>query len=611
VHGFFFADIKLCFILNTKNNCYELTIIITNLPDTYRMTCHVCIDDVFDIVKVSMKLYKIINHAYMFFSLRNFCFFICFFLVYSTTHSQGWKNYPYTPEGSTITFPKDEGYHPEESIEWWYTAGHLVGDSTGVQYSYMLSYFYFPAYGYDGFRILNLSNEATEQFFSETVPVNYSILAIDSLYINASITGEITEIWTNKLDENDKIIPFEYILSAEAENGSIDLEYVSEKPPLILGDDGQFNQGADSYTYYFSLTKCNVIGSLTFNDVTESVTGTTWIDRQYGTFNPLTEEDYEWFYIQLSNDMDINIYNLFTKDRQLPDTATYKHMSVYVDTTTQYTTHNFEIDRLAFRFMPDSGMCYSQRWRLTSPQNNVDLIISTTHHNTEVPLPFRFFEGSTTITGTINGTPVTGIGFAELLHSYEKPELEITYPVGDNWTNSRNISWNTLNPDDGRPLKYDLEYSTDDKESFFIIASGLSESSFNWNDPSISAGSDCWFKVTAYSIDSTLINTIVSSNSSKYDPNLTAVDELLSDENNKTRFQIYPNPAKDVLYLDLADSASCKYYQILDICGRIIQSQEITSNKNIQIDLSNQRTGIYFLGLFSEEEMVVSKFFIQ
>jgi len=547
----------------------------------------------------------------MFFNLRNLCFLIYYLVISSTALPQEWKKYPYTPEGSQITFPIDEGYHPEESIEWWYTAGHLVGDSTGIQYSYMLSYFYYPGFGYDGFRILNFTNETTGQFLSETVPVNYSIMAVDSLNILASTPGENTELWTNKIDQFEKIIPFEYTLSATSEYGSIDLEYVSEKPPLILGDDGYFNQGAGSYTYYYSLTKCNVDGNITFNDITEPVTGTTWVDRQYGSFNPLTEEDYEWFYIQLSNDMDMNIYSLFTKDRQLPDTATYKHMSLYVDTLTQYTTYDFNMERLAYHYMPDSVMCYSQSWRLTAPQNDIELIISTLHNNTEVPLPFRFFEGATTITGTINGMPVTGIGFAELLHSYEKPELEITYPVMEYWTDSKAISWNILNPDDGRPLMYNLECSIDDKETFFTIATGYSDQNLYWNNPSIPSGSDCWFKVTAYSIDSTLINSVVSSSSSKYYPNLTPVEDLQVNENNKNKFQIFPNPASDVIYLDMADNSSYDHFQIIDICGKMIRSEEITSNQRIEIELHNQKSGIYFIRFFSQEEMIISKFFIQ
>lgn len=61
------------------------------------------------------------------------------FLTSNFTSAQTWKNYPYAPQGSLITFPADEGWHPSEPVEWWYTCGHLTGDSTGNSYSYMLT----------------------------------------------------------------------------------------------------------------------------------------------------------------------------------------------------------------------------------------------------------------------------------------------------------------------------------------------------------------------------------------------------------------------------------------------------------------------------------------
>ena len=42
------------------------------------------------------------------------------------SYSQSWKEYPYKPEGSLISFPADEGHHTTEPIEWWYTAGYLT-----------------------------------------------------------------------------------------------------------------------------------------------------------------------------------------------------------------------------------------------------------------------------------------------------------------------------------------------------------------------------------------------------------------------------------------------------------------------------------------------------
>ena len=73
--------------------------------------------------------------------LKHYSFAI--FLLFSVSQgvAQSWKNYPYSPEGSLISFPDDEGRHNEVPIEWWYTAGHVEGSVTGNHYSYMLTYF--------------------------------------------------------------------------------------------------------------------------------------------------------------------------------------------------------------------------------------------------------------------------------------------------------------------------------------------------------------------------------------------------------------------------------------------------------------------------------------
>ena len=80
---------------------------------------------------------------------------------------QTWKTYPYEPAGSLIGFPRDEGRHPDTEVEWWYMSGHLEGQESGTSYSFMISYFFFQAAGFDGFRILNISEDQTGEFFSD------------------------------------------------------------------------------------------------------------------------------------------------------------------------------------------------------------------------------------------------------------------------------------------------------------------------------------------------------------------------------------------------------------------------------------------------------------
>ncbi|MCC6288948.1 MAG: T9SS type A sorting domain-containing protein [Chitinophagaceae bacterium] len=513
------------------------------------------------------------------------------------SYSQDWKTFPYQPAGSAISFPKDEGRHTTEPIEWWYNSGQLKGNNSGKTYSYMLTYFYYPASIYDGFRILNIIDDASGKVYEETRPLNYTTLSTTQLDIQAAVYNRATESWRNKVDGNGKLIPFEYTIKASSAVAELNLDCKSLKRPLLLGGDGYFDQGAEQYTYYYSQTSNAVSGKLKLNGITEDVTGTCWIDRQYGNFNPLTGEKYEWFQLQLSNGMDINLWNIFTVQNTIPNNEKYRILSAYVDESTQYTISDFTIERLAFNWMPDSVMCYSSKWRLTSSKNNLDLTITSKNNSSEITLPFRFFEGPTTISGTVNGQAVTGTGFAELLHSYEHPSLAITKPIGETFNTALPISWQLLNTDDGRPVTYDIEYSTDNKATFKPIAQGIKDTFYVWNNAPLSGGDNIWFKITANSIDGALKGAAVS----------TASSSVILGNAGSLHIKLFPNPVSSDLFLQPGLSLNSTQAKIIDVNGRIVRviPGNLLSSK---VDVRFLPTGIYFLKLYLPERSVVLKF---
>lgn len=521
-----------------------------------------------------------------------------FFAINLTVHSQDWKVYPYRPAGSLLSFPADEGRHPAEPIEWWYTSGHLTGLVTGKHYSYMLSYFHSPISIFDGFRIFNISDDDQGIFYTETQALNYNILAHDSLNIEARILSGGTEKWHNKTDAMGKSLPFEYKISAASSGRAVNLEYNALKPPLILADSGYFYQGETNYTYYYSQTKNAVTGTITLNGITENVSGSSWIDRQYGTFNPSNGQEYEWFCIQLSNGMDMNVYNLFTVNNEIPDNIKYRLFAAYVDETTQYTTSDFQIVRLKYHYMPDSLKCYSQEWRIKSPVNNVDIIVSTMHSFCEVSLPFRFYEGSANVTGTVNGADVTGFGFVELLHSYDKPDITLT-DTTDLGSVSSLVTWSLNNPDEGNPLNYDLKYSIDSLKTFLPIITNVADTFYYWDTQALSEEKNIWLKVTGYSADKTLINSSVIKLRSKF----TAINTT----EDKEHILIYPNPSTGRF---IVEGENIRKIRITDISGRTIFSS-LTNLTRQHVDLSTRQRGLYFVEITSDRGAVTLKLILE
>jgi predicted secreted hydrolase len=425
-------------------------------------------------------------------------------------YNQNWKTYPYQPPGSVLSFPEDEGFHFDEAIEWYYINGHVTGRNTGNEYSFMLSYFYMPAYGFDGFRIFNLANETSNQFHDEFLPCIYESAAEDSLNIRATVgfVSTHTEQWITLTDSNGKMIPFQYHINAESQSGAIDINCNTLKHPLIIADSGFVFQGNTHYSYYYSQTMIDISGILIFNSVEDTVSGYGWIDHQFGTFNPNNGEQYEWFCIQLDNGMDLNIWNIFTEDNKIPETSNYRICSVYVNDSSSFTTSDFNIERLKFEYTRDRLRCYSQKWSLLTDTFNINLLISVRNSESEVELPFRFFEGSTLVEGTVEGSEVKGRGFAELLHSYEKPEFSITHPQNNGiWKDSEYIEWQLINPDEGNPVLYSIDISYDRGTAFLNIAQSVSDTAYYWNPSYFTEDSVIILLVTGYSIDSTLIET--------------------------------------------------------------------------------------------------------
>jgi len=543
--------------------------------------------------------------------LEVFLFSIGLLFCMSEGISQSWKQYPYQPEGSAISFPVDEGRHREEPIEWWYIAGHLKGNVTGTPFSFMLTYFYYPAYGYDGFRILNLCNEESGEFFSETLPLHYTVMDTTSLDIQAVLMNDTIESWSTRKETEGSLVPFEYSISATGVNGSLELRCSSLKPPLILGDSGLFHQGAQSYTYYYSFTENEMDGVLTFNGEAEEVSGTAWIDRQYGNFNPITEEKYEWFYVQLSNGMDINIWNLFTPDNHIPELPEYKHISVYVDSSEQFTTYDFDFDRLAYVCMPDGEMCYSQKWHLSSEAEQLDLTLTTIHDHTEVQIPFRFYEGSLRVQGSVNGVPVEGIGFAELLKAYEPPQVVLTGPQGMYWNDTIPINWQLLDPDQGRSVQYNLEYVTVRNASFEEIEYGMADTFFLWQDPPLIDGDSIWFRLSSYSVDSTLLSSIQSTEALVYKSVSTYGKRDLYHDREDLTLLLYPNPTNEKLYLESVLDLSGNGYDIIDFTGRTVGNGilpfEIAGSG---LDISYLSKGLYFLRIRHKERILTRSFMV-
>lgn len=80
--------------------------------------------------------------------------------------------------------------------------------------------------------------------------------------------------------------------------------------------------------------------------------------------------------------------------------------------------------------------------------------------------------------------------------------------------------------------------------------------------------------------------------------NISSYENAMQQNNNKKKFIVYPNPAKDILHVQTNKLTS---FSLIDQSGKILSTANINGNGTINI--SNQATGIYYLRNNSTHEV--------
>ena len=74
------------------------------------------------------------------------------------------------------------------------------------------------------------------------------------------------------------------------------------------------------------------------------------------------------------------------------------------------------------------------------------------------------------------------------------------------------------------------------------------------------------------------------------------------------KVSIYPNPAKEYLFIDLPGENQARI-EIISISGQIVHTEFIS--KKAQIEVSTLPEGIYFLKIMSKNQVIVEKIIVQ
>ncbi|MEI7595653.1 MAG: lipocalin-like domain-containing protein [Bacteroidota bacterium] len=542
-------------------------------------------------------------------------FFIVLLISISLSSFGQWQTYPYTPN-NLISFPADDGEHTtlNTKTEWWYINLHLIGSAPAYKkYDVMLCYFARPT----NMRIFNIATPEPGIFHTD---VNKTPMVFNQQVGKWDLTYKIpfglSDYSTTTFPTDGRTYSYTFHAESPNNNDQLDVNVVSNRIPLIVGGDGYIPIGGkgDS-SYYYSYSNMKTVGTIKFAGITDTISsGLAWIDRQWGPFTVgiNTSNMYEWFSLQMDKPgttlgipqtpSEYNIWQIFSDSTNVPFNPAYRLVSALMPDNTQDTTTNFIFERTGYWYDQANNKYYSQGWRLINPAKGTNIDMSATIKNQVIDvLLFKFWEGSTTLKGTVENQPVDGLGFAELVAGHNSLINLPTVPTNltavlnnDHYTVSWNASTNGTYPVGGYRI-----YRSRTNDGYWNYIATTTE--LTYDDYSASRDSGYFYTVTSFD-NQTHTSGSAYANAIWIDASSASAHQLSEFE--KT-IKIYPNPSNNIVSIEVVDYKNSTI-ELSNIQGQTLKLINVISEKT-KLDISNLANGVYIVKISNSLSSSINK----
>jgi predicted secreted hydrolase len=330
-------------------------------------------------------------------------------------------------------FPRDHWAHPTYRTEWWYFTGHLraAGD-TAPRFGYQFTLFRIGLVpGRPAARsnwaagALIMGHAAVTDLANDRHAFSEVLYRATPLLGGFSAPGDPLVAWVRAPAGADGRWTlyragwgFDVAMTDDAKGLAFALAMRPERLEVFQGPNGFSRKGAGpaQASLYYSFTRLETRGSVTLGDSSWLVTGTTWMDQEFGS-NQLAADQrgWDWFGLQLRDGRDLMLYVM--RDT----TGAVGWASGTVARPSGRPRHlgreAFAIATLAHWTSDSTGARYPARWRVTVPTEGLDLEVVprvADQENASRLVPDLFYWEGAVLVRDRAGRPA-GQGYVELV----------------------------------------------------------------------------------------------------------------------------------------------------------------------------------------------------
>jgi predicted secreted hydrolase len=174
----------------------------------------------------------------------------------------------------------------------------------------------------------------------------------------------------------------------------------------------------ETNNYYYSLTRCETHGTVTFDGETFPVEGLTWMDHEYGLFGS-SSKPVKWFLqaVQLSDGIHISHSVSFPDAPPAKGVPTPSSATIQLADGTIYFDKHCTLTPLGDPWInKDTGAWFFLEFQIEIPSCQANLIVKSLVAEQDFPFPGGIadtYEGVASATGTFLGEAVHGTAWNE------------------------------------------------------------------------------------------------------------------------------------------------------------------------------------------------------